>query len=89
MTNYQQATLRVPRHVAYHHLPYDCVGDDATYVYDVTSGTPFLSSPLKIIVGSVLVSNSSFVGMIGRSVGRSDALYLQLQNKNQIQNIQD
>jgi len=39
----------------------------------VTSGTPFLSSPLKIIVGSVLVSNSSFVGTIGRSAERSDA----------------
>jgi hypothetical protein len=88
MTNHRQDCTKQAHHSAWHHLPCGC-DDDETYVYDVTSGTPFLSSPLKIIVGSVIVSNSSFADMIGRSVERSDALYPQLQqNKNQRQNVQ-
>jgi hypothetical protein len=54
MTNHLQGDTQVAHHSAWRHLLYDCVDDDATYVYDVTSGTPFLSSPLKIIVRTVI-----------------------------------
>jgi hypothetical protein len=73
MTNHSKGNKKQARHSAWLHLLCDYDDGDATCVYDVTSGTPFLYSPLKIIVGSVLVSNSSFVGTIGRSAGRSDA----------------
>jgi hypothetical protein len=63
MTSYPQETQKAARLSVLRHPAYDCDDvndgendDDASCVYGVLSGMPFLSTRLKIIVGSMIAS---------------------------------